>query len=71
MKFLIVLFMMFVLFYDNCDSQRRGISNAIIQLKKSIDAKLCSDTDYSDDVIARIEECNQFDPHYKLDVNIL
>ncbi|CAG2113772.1 unnamed protein product [Medioppia subpectinata] len=46
-----------------------GLPNSpIMQIKKSVDKKLCSDTDYPQDIITRIEDCDKFDPHYKIDM---
>ena len=43
-------------------------NSPIMQIKKSVDKKLCSDDNYSEEVIKKIEDCDQFDPHYKIDV---
>ncbi|XP_054157807.1 uncharacterized protein LOC128956150 [Oppia nitens] len=49
---------------------QRGPPNnsPLMRIKSSVDKKLCSDTDYSQDIIAKIEDCDKFDPHYKIDM---
>ncbi len=67
MKIIAVIFVVFVIFSDYCLSQRSP-NSPIMQMKRSVEKKLCVDNDYSEDVIAKIEDCNRMDPHYKMDV---
>lgn len=53
---------------ENVLSQKLLANSPIMQLKKTVDKKLCEEKDYTEDVVKKIEDCDQFDPHYKIDV---
>ena len=52
-------------------ARQQRTNSPIMQIKKSVDKKLCSDTDYTADIVAKIEDCDKFDPHYKIDVKLV
>ena len=52
-------------------ARQQRTNSPIMQIKKSVDKKLCSDTDYTPDIVAKIEDCDKFDPHYKIDVKLV
>ncbi|CAG2172206.1 unnamed protein product [Oppiella nova] len=49
-------------------ARQQRTNSAIMQIMKSVDKMLCSDTDYTPDIVAKIEDCDKFDPHYKIDM---